>query len=102
MTHTCPNCRSLKTSGECETCGWDPLDEERSSDGFAFDGGRPQGPEDSLEGHLEAALEVAETPEARYHIRSALQHQALLEGRVSWKGTVTTNRFGPANGGVVD
>ena len=34
-----PGVWALETSGQCETCGWDPLDEDDRNQ-LAFDGGR--------------------------------------------------------------
>lgn len=68
--------------------------EDSDDQEIVTDGGRDEW---SFADHLEAALEKAEGDEIRYHIRAALQYEALIRGEVDWTGS-----YGPANGGVVD
>lgn len=95
MSFECEVCGAfLDGDYPCSRCGYDPMEPDRDDGPLAFDGGRE---EPGIEGHLEDALNVTESPEVRYHIRSALQLTALVRGDVGWRGT-----YGPENGGVVD
>jgi len=50
-----------------------------SSEAEATGGIDARGSEDGVTSHLDAALEAAADPQARYHIRQALQHQLVTE-----------------------
>ncbi|MFW5905289.1 MAG: hypothetical protein ACOCUO_00400 [archaeon] len=93
MTHNCEQCNNLLNGGyPCDRCHYDPMDDGKP---FAFDGGR-QIECWEVPDHLEAALEKTDSDEIRYHIRSALQHEACLRGEVDWTGN-----HEPANGGFL-